>query len=206
MNHLYFSKIKKDFLDNWIYYSCVLFLLCVGLTSGIVVAKGLMPQTKLQINAYLLGAINFIKENDIEKQKIFINSFLQNMFFFAIITASSFFRIGFIFVLILDFLKGLFLGFTLFFLTDTLKFIPLLILIASILFSFLILIFSFIRISELGIKRSLNKLFKNKKQRFISNDENIKDGYLRNIGGIFLFMLLGILLETFFVPMIIRMF
>jgi hypothetical protein len=178
----------------------------IGITSGIVVADGLLLETKIQINSYLLSALNLLKIKEIEKLSIFINSFLHNLFFFAIIISVSFTRIGFIFVLLLDFLKGLFIGFTLFFLTNTFKLMSLMGLIACVIFPFIILTASFVKISELGIKKSVDKLFKRFKNKMISTDEEINKEYSKKLSMILLFILFGVLLETFFVPKIIEIF
>lgn|GEM_PF-6975555 len=199
-------SVKKDLRDNWLYYGLVSFLLIIGITSGVVVADGLKIQVKLQINSYLLSALNQIGLEDMDNFKILINSFLQNMFFFAIIIALSFMRIGFIFVLLLDFLKGLFIGFTLFFLNDTFRFLPLLGLSFCILPSFIILTSCFLKVSELGTKKSICILFRNSKNILVQNDDDVKKEYFRKIVRIFVFMFFGVLLETYYVPMMIKIF
>jgi stage II sporulation protein M len=194
-----------DIQENSIQYLILVFFLVVGITAGTFTVSHLEAGQKTSLSAFVDQLFSAVKAQPVDYFSIFLHSLLQDTILFGLITIFSLVITGIPFIAAVLTAKGFFVGFTVGILAVNFGFNS----FGSIVFCTFIPNLVFIpcicKAGELGINNSI-LAFKNRKipstarDRLISSKPNIS-----RIFKVYLFSFLGILLETLFTPMMIKL-
>ncbi len=105
-------RIWFDVMDNKVQYLLLIFFLLVGIAAGTFSVSRLGDTPRQQLSDYINLLFVSIQIQDIDYFSIFINSFLQNLMVFAIITVFSLSMMGVLVIALAMVIKGFCVGFT----------------------------------------------------------------------------------------------
>ena len=190
--------------DNKVQYLVLVFFLVAGIAAGTITVQNMQPTAKTEINNYIIILFTAIKTKTIDYFSILVNSFLQNSVLFAIIAMSSMVMIGLPIIAVTILAKGFFVGFTVGVLALNIgaggfaaivfcTFLPNIVLVPCIL-----------KAGTLGINNVVS-VVKNRRIPGTTRDRLIQSTpHLRQVLKIYLVALIGVALETFLTPMLIK--
>ena len=191
--------------DNKVQYLVLVFFLVAGIAAGTFTVRNMQSAAKTEINNYINILFVTIKTNSIDYFSILVNSFLQNSVLFAIITMSSLVMIGIPVIAITMLTKGFFVGFTVGVLAFNIgaggfaaivfcTFLPNIVLIPCIL-----------KAGTLGINNAIAVVKKRRIPRTTRDRLIESKPHLRKVFGIYLMAWVGVALETFLTPILIKL-
>lgn len=197
------SKIRQVFGQKRAYFLLLMVMFCLGISCGIYTV-GFMPESdRNDMISYFNSFIGSMQSQNISYASLLFDVIKKNLILIIPIFIFSLFYFGAPFILIMNLIKGFFLGYTFSFIVNSFKGKGLVLALASILPQNLIYIPCFIGISIIALALSVNK-FKVK----ILKVRNPHDIFIDNSGLqmiVFLCMLVfGILIETYFSPQLIK--
>ena len=197
------DKVNTIFRDKKAYFFIVLMMFCLGISFGLYTVKYIGESDKNDLMSYLNSFTTSIQGQPINYTQLLFEVIKKSLILFIPIIFLGMTFFGFPFILILDLIKGFTLGYTFSFISSAFNGKGLLFGIISILPQNIIYIPCFIALSVICLNMSAEK-FKEK----VFKSSKAKDVFLRDTLSrliiIMILFLLGILIETYVSPSIIK--
>ena len=197
------DKVNTIFRDKKAYFFIVLMMFCLGISFGLYTVKYMGESDKNDLMSYLNSFTTSIQGQPINYTQLLFEVIKKSLILFIPIIFLGMTFFGFPFILILDLIKGFTLGYTFSFISSAFNGKGLLFGIRSILRQNIIYIAFFIALSVICLNMSAEK-FKEK----VFKSSKAKDVFLRDTLSrliiIMILFLLGILIETYVSPSIIK--
>lgn len=195
------NKAFPDLQRNSKLYLVVLFILIVGISSGIVTPRMLGGSYRENCTLYLNAFFDNYTSVAIDYAAVLVQSLLGNMLLSIIICACGIWPA----IIPLSMLALMFRGFTLGFASVIIILSfgagGIIIIMACILLPAMILLPCYIRLSVIAASRVSLRIEAGIKKLRVYNDAK---NYLFSIGKVFSFMLIGIFIESVIVPLIFK--
>lgn len=202
MNYIV-DKMNVIFKDKKAYFFIVLMMFCLGISFGLYTVKYMGEADRNDLISYLNSFTNSIQGQPINYTELLFEVIKKSLILIIPILIFGMTFFGFPFILTLDLIKGFTLGYTFSFIASSFEDKGLLLGIISILPQNIIYIPCFIALSviclDISVEKFKEKVFKSSKAKNIS----LSDTLNRFIIIIILFIL-GILIETYVSPSIIK--
>lgn len=196
-------KINETLRRDKMYYSFILLFFFVGIVLGVFVIKYMNGGDKKDLLTYFDAFISASKEEDINYINLLLNVTVKILLFMIpiIILGLTFFGIPFI--LMIDLIKGFNLGYTFAFLVNAYSGNGFLLAVGAVLPQNFFYIPAIFGLSVLAMQISNFKF----KKRFLKGKGNTYSlkGIQRKLLYILLFMVMGILIEVYLSPSIIKL-
>lgn len=195
-----FQNIRKYFL----LYSIILFFFIMGVATGTFTIKSIPEPQKKEVAQYMNSFLSSIVNQQVNTWLIFKESLLSNLQIVIIMTLMGMFIYTMPLIFILIGIRGFYIGFTVGFLISELGFKGVLLVILGILPQNIIILPCLLLCGAVTVNHAMNT-FKSKRIKQ-SRYEKIKylTPFIFTMCRIFLFILLGIAIETAFVPFILK--
>lgn len=202
------TKLKRSFFDyikeNLFLYFIAILILVVGIVSGSISVKALNVQQKDNLINYINLFFQKVDINALNSKLVLKYSILNNLKLVSLIWVLGLTIIGIPFVMLILFIKGFILGFTVGFLIDELGFTGILFSTISIFPQNIIIIPSIIIIGVSALSFSLI-LLKNKKGTEKYSIIQQVTGYTILVSLMALIIILGCFIEAYISPVFMKM-
>lgn len=204
--------ILKKFVDtvytvideNRIIFLWVLLFFLIGIVLGSCTVYYMNDFNKVEIGTYFNEFLSFLSGNKVSYMKVLLSSALNILPIILLIVLLGYTLIGSPIILFIDLVKGYILGFTFALLASILGGKGVILLFLGIMIQEIIFIPCLIIISTVAVKSSILKI-KDGINRDKSRNERINKNYMR-IQGIFSAILfIGIFIETYISPNLIKL-
>lgn len=197
------NKLNSKFRENKMLYIMVLIFFCVGIVLGTYTIRYMNVADITDLSNYFTGFISSLEVQPVDSKMLIIEVLKKNVLIIILILVLGFTIIGAPIILLVDLFKGFTLGYTFSFLLTTFSGKGIWIALVSIIPQNLFYIPFFIGLSIISIDMSSIKLKdkllnKGIKNNIFSNDLLIKLGFL------FCLFILGVIVETFVCPNLIK--
>lgn len=202
MKNLFF-KINESLRENKMYYSLILLFFFVGIVLGVCTIKYMNDGDKKDLLNYFDAFIRTSGDTSVNYFELIINVTVKVLIIIVPIVILGFTFFGVPFILIIDLIKGFTLGYTFAFLVNAFGGNGFLMAICVVIPQNLFYIPAIIGISTISIKISSLKF----KRKFLKSNNHIYSigGLSRKIMYIFLVLAIGILIEVYVSPSIIKL-
>jgi stage II sporulation protein M len=200
----YKTAILEDLNDNKTAYLLIVFFILMGLSAGAFTAGKLPDADKAEATNYISVLVDSVKNTQLDFLKVFYNSCLQNITFFAIIIIFSFWPLTIPIVILAEAIKGFYIGFAIGVLTLEFSANSFILVLIVVMLPNLVLLPCLIKAGVLGISNAIT-VFRNRKIPSTSKDKliNARPFFIKMLK-VFLISLLGVLLETILTPLLIK--
>lgn len=200
------EALLKHIKSNSSTYFFLLLAFIVGVSAGAFTVNGLTSMQEEELQSYFDGFIHLLYNQNIDSGELFKMTALENFKVIAVIWVLGVSIIGIPFIYVVVGIRGFVTGFSSGFIIYSLGFKGILFLIFSLLPKEIIVIPCIIIIGVNGIKFSLS-IIKSKSQKQISK-ESLKNNFLSYCMAtafIATFVLGGVLVEVYIVPVFMRL-
>lgn len=202
------TKLKRSFFDyikeNLFLYFIAILILVVGIVSGSISVKALNVQQKDNLINYINLFFQKVDINALNSKLVLKYSILNNLKLVSLIWVLGLTIIGIPFVMLILFIKGFILGFTVGFLIDELGFTGILFSTISIFPQNIIIIPSIVIIGVSALSFSLI-LLKNKRETEKFSIIQQVTGYTILVSLMALIIILGCFIEAYISPVFMKM-
>ncbi len=204
MNLSTMNGFKKHIESNYILYLVSLMFLLVGVVIGIYVVKYMGNTYKSDLSNYLQSFTNELSSTDINNKSLFLESLKNNLLFLSVIYILGILIVGIPIIFICDLFKGFTLGFSAGVIVNSLGYKGIPFILATLAPQNILyipcIIFSSVFSINIGVKRIRSKFLKtsNPKDSIIGISAT---AIIINI----LVIILGSIIEAFFVPNLLRL-
>lgn len=192
---------KRHLQDNFLLYFILLISFVIGIVIGAILINRLNPEDKLGISSYLSMVVELMSSNGNKTIDIFKSSLFTNFRIALIIWGLGFFLIGIIIIPIIIGWKGIAIGFTVGFMVKEFGIKGFIFSLTSLLPHYLIILPGFITIGAISASNSINR---KKSHGKIAYKRNFVD-YNTIFFIFFLLIVIGSLIEGFFIPYILNL-
>lgn len=203
MNYV-IGKLETTFKNKKGYFFIVLIMFCLGISFGLYAVKYMGQADKNDLISYFNDFETSIKAQPINYTILLTNVIKKNLMFIIPIILLSITFIGFPFILVIDILKGFTLGYTFSFIVYAGSKKGLLLGITSVLPQYIFYIPCFIAVSVICLQLSGDKF----RSRFFNSKNTLeltRAELLNEFIIIIILFVVGILIETYITPGIIKM-
>ncbi|GEP64310.1 stage II sporulation protein M [Clostridium beijerinckii] len=202
MNFL-LTKLNDTFRDKKAYFFIVLIMFCLGISFGLYTVKYMGESDKTDLTNYFFSFTNSIDSHPINYGNLLFEVIKKNILIIIPIFILGLTFFGAPVILILDLLKGFTLGYTFSFMITTFQGKGMGLALISIVPQNLIYIPCFIALSVISLSMSTERF----KGRFFKHGkikDPFLDGVLNKLIVILILFTIGILIETYISPSLIR--
>lgn len=200
----FLGKLSTAFREQKIFYMLVLLFFCIGIVIGVYTVIYMDEVDKNDITSYFSTFINGMKNNSVDYIGLLLTVIKKNILIIVPIVLLSFTFFGAPIILIINLVKGFTLGYTFTFLLVSYNKKGLVLALASLIPQNIIYIPCIIILSVIGINLSAN-IFKDRFFRHISRKKiDLLKAVSNHIILVLGMYLLGILIETYLSPSIIK--
>lgn len=204
------SQLKNDIAghlkENLALYLVVLFFFLMGIASGAFSASALSEGQGSDISGFLNSFFAVLKDNSPDIGSVLLQSLFNNVKLLIIITACGLFIAGIPIMLVTMAVKGFMIGFTVSTLIFHYGFVGVLVCIVCIVPPNFISVMAYIRLGVVSALNSIQSRAYRKYRLPRKNTANIHQDYIRQVGRISLFCLIGVIIESLMVPFVLRIF
>lgn len=198
------QKLNSNFKENKIFYLLVLSFFFIGILLGSYTIKYMDKVNANDLSNYFTEFIRSLDIQSLKSGELLINIIKSNIFIILIIILLGFTSFGWGIVLIIDLIKGFTLGYTFSFLITTFEGKGIYVAIASIIPQNIFYIPFFIGISIVSLEMSSSKL-KSKIFKVSANYKLKKEGIIIKYGFFLILFLIGIIVECYISPGLIKL-
>lgn len=198
------ERINSNFRENRIFYLLVLTFFFVGILLGSYTIKYMDGVDAKDLADYFTGFIKSINVQELKTNELLIGIIKNNIIIILLIIALGFTVFGAPIILIIDLIKGFTLGYTFSFLLTTFEGKGIWIALASTVPQNIFYIPFFIGISIISLELSSIKL-KGKFFNGVGGNKLIINGLAMKLGFFVLLFAIGVLIECYVSPGIIKM-
>lgn len=202
MNYL-LTKLNATFRDKKAYFFIVLIMFCVGISFGLYTVKYMGESDRKDLTNYFLSFTNSIGSQPVNYGNLLFEVIKKNILIIIPIFILGLTFFGAPVILILDLLKGFTLGYTFSFMVTTFEGKGMGLALVSVIPQNLIYIPCFIALSVISLSMSTEK-FKGKFFKHGKNKDPFFDGALNKLIVILILFTVGILIETYVSPSLIK--
>ncbi|MBB6631293.1 stage II sporulation protein M [Clostridium algidicarnis] len=199
----YVNVITQHIQNNfWLYIVSLLFL-CTGIVLGIYAMKYMSEVDKLDLSNYFNSFIEILTSKEINNKSIFFEAIKNNVSMIFLIFFLGITFVGLPLILLINLIKGFTIGFTISFAIDMLGGKGLVLALIGVIPQNIIYIPCIMGASVISMRTSLDKMKNNlfgKKSYAISENKNM----IVSIATIILIVSLGILMESYVTPSILK--
>lgn len=203
------SKVKRnvamDVQDNKVQYLLVVFFLTVGITAGTFTISNLNLAAKTELSEYIKMILIGVKTQPVDYFAIFLFAWLHNTVLYALIAAFSMMMIGIPVVTSLVIYKGFCLGFSLGVLSLMFGSGGFVMIIVAVFLTNLVLVPCICKACIIGWNHSILVIKERKIPK--TTRDRLYDGrpFFAKLAQIYLFSLIGVLLETVATPTFMKL-
>ncbi|EGT3615717.1 stage II sporulation protein M [Clostridium perfringens] len=200
---MFLSGLMESLKENKITFLWVLLFFLVGIVLGSYTVYYMSDFNRIEITNYFSNFLGFLNENSVAYTSILVDSIKSVLPMVAIIILLGYTAVGIPVILMMDLAKGYVIGFTFSLIVSMLGSKGLMIVLFGLMLQNLIFIPIIMLISVLAIRHSMTKL-----KMGVSRDRiklDISKAYLNFQGLLSLFIISGILIETYISPNLIRL-
>lgn len=197
------KKIQSIIAENRTLFLWILLFFLIGIVLGSYTVYYMSDTGKVEMGGYFTNFLKFIKSSNVDYTSILINSIKSIVPIIAIIIIFGFTLIGFPFVLLLNLIKGYILGFTLALVITVLGASGIGVVFTSLVLQNIIFVPVIILISILSMKSSIVK-FKSLRKDNVYLEVNGRE-YIAVQSILSAFILLGIIIETYISPNLVKL-
>lgn len=202
MNYL-LNKLNATFRDKKAYFFIVLIMFCLGISFGLYTVKYMGTSDKRDLTNYFSSFANSIGSQPTNYGNLLFEVIKKNILLIIPIFLLGLTFFGAPIILILDLLKGFTLGYTFSFIVITFEGKGLGLALASVIPQNLIYIPCYIALSVISLSMSTEK-FKGKFIKRVKIQSQFFDGVFSKLIVIIILFAMGILIETYVSPSLIR--
>ncbi|AWK52244.1 stage II sporulation protein M [Clostridium beijerinckii] len=202
MNYL-LTRLNDTFMAKKTYFFIVLIMFCLGISFGLYTVKYMGSADKNDLTNYFFSFTNSVGNEPINYGNLLFEVIKKNILLIIPIFILGLTFFGAPIILILDLLKGFTLGYTFSFMVTTFEGKGIGLALVSVIPQNLIYIPCFIALSVISLSMSTEKF----KERFFKrgkNKDSLFDGALNKLIIIIILFLIGILVETYVSPSLIK--
>ena len=202
MNFL-LTKLNDTFRDKKAYFFIVLIMFCLGISFGLYTVKYMETSDRNDLMNYFSSFSNSIANEPVNYGNLLFEVIKKNILLIVPIFILGLTFFGAPIILILDLLKGFSLGYTFSFMVTTFEGKGIGLALVSVIPQNLIYIPCFIALSVISLSMSTEK-FKGKFFKRGKNKDSFLDGILNKLIIIIILFLIGMLIETYLSPSLIK--
>lgn len=202
MNYL-LTRLNDTFRDKKAYFFIVLIMFCLGISFGLYTVKYMGASDKSDLTNYFFSFTNSIESQPVNYGNLLFEVIKKNILIIIPIFVLGLTFFGTPIILILDLLKGFTLGYTFSFIVTTFEGKGIGLALVSVIPQNLIYIPCFIALSVISLSMSTEK-FKGKFFKYGKNKDCFTDGALNKLFIIIILFIIGILVETYISPSLIK--
>lgn len=195
-------RIGEEINRHFVLYSLIFFVFLAGTIAGMHSLDSLNIAEKQNALNYVNSAFGFLKGASINWYRIFFSSLYNNAIFFIPLILAGLFTITIPFVFVVICAKGYLLGFSLFFIISSYKFLGIFIALLCIILPSLISLPCYFLMSKLAVLNGLNKFSKRDIPRTNREIVNSMSGYISDAVIMSFFLCAALLLEAVMMPII----
>ena len=202
MNYL-LTRLNATFRDKKAYFFIVLIMFCLGISFGLYTVKYMGDSDRSDLTNYFLSFTNYIGNEPINYGNLLFEVIKKNILIIVPIFLLGLTFFGAPIILVLDLLKGFTLGYTFSFMVTTFEGKGIGLALVSVIPQNLIYIPCFIALSVISLSMSTERF----KGKFFKNGKNktfLGDGILNKLIIIIILFVIGILVETYISPSLIK--
>lgn len=199
-----FRKINELLQQNKLYYLFILLFFCIGIVLGVYTVKYMNISDKSDLSNYFTSYINSLTKSSTNYGSILLSVLKKNITIIIPIFLMSFLFFGGPIILILDLVKGFSIGYTFAFLLTTYNNKGFGIAFSSIIPQNLIYIPCIILLSIISLNLSVEKFKKKFNKGVWGGGFKSLSNMLVPLGLVVLFFSLGIIIETYLSPNLIK--
>lgn len=197
------SKLNATFKDKKCYFFIVLIMFCLGISFGLYTVKYMGPSDKNDLLNYFSSFTKSMSDEPIKYGNLLYEVIKKNVIIIIPIVILGLTFFGAPIILILDLLKGFIFGYSFSFVVSSFEGKGIGLALAAIIPQNLIYIPCFIALSVISLAMSTEKF----KERFFNTPINKSifiNGMLYKLSVIMIFFVMGILIESYISPNIIK--
>ncbi|MGL5575745.1 MAG: stage II sporulation protein M [Sarcina sp.] len=198
-----FKKIQAVIAENRIIFMWILLFFLIGIVLGSYTIYYMSEMGKVEIGGYFNNFLEYIQTTEIDYMSVLLNSIKGILPIILLIILFGYTLIGFPFVLLINLFKGYILGFTLALVITVLGTNGLGIIFTTLIIQNIIFVPVIIMISILSMKSSIEKFKSIRKEN--SRNEISGSEYLLVQSVLTAFILIGIIIETYISPNLVRL-
>jgi len=202
MNYL-LTKLNDTFKDKKAYFFIVLIMFCLGISFGLYTVKYMGTSDRNDLTNYFFSFTNYIGNEPVNYGKLLFEVIKKNTLIIVPIFILGLTFFGAPIILILDLLKGFTLGYTFSFMVTTFEGKGFGLALVSVIPQNIIYIPCFIALSVISLSMSTEK-FKGKYFKHGKFKDSFFDGVLNKLIIIITLFSIGILIETYISPSLIK--
>lgn len=197
------GKIANVLRENRVLFLWILLFLLIGIVLGSYTVYYMGDYSKLEMGSYFNNFLEFMNGQEVNYKEILFSSIKSIVPMVLIIIALGYTLIGFPFILLINLVKGYVLGFSLSTIVTILGGKGVGVIFSTIIIQNLILVPIIILISIVAMKNSLVKF------KSLGKDTNVNYGskgeYIMIQGILFLIIPIGIIIETYISPNLLKL-
>lgn len=200
---MFLNGLMESLKENKITFLWVLLFFLVGIVLGSYTVYYMSDFNRVEITNYFNNFLGFLDGNSVAYTSILVDSIKNVLPMVVIIILLGYTAVGIPIILMMDLAKGYVIGFTFSLIVSILGGKGLMLVLSGLMLQNLIFIPIIMLISILAIKHSMTKLKMGASRERIKLD--ISKAYLNFQGLLSLFIISGILIETYISPNLIRL-
>lgn len=200
---MFLNGLMESLKENKITFLWVLLFFLVGIVLGSYTVYYMSDFNRVEITNYFNNFLGFLNGNSVAYTSILVDSIKNVLPMVVIIILLGYTAVGIPIILMMDLAKGYVIGFTFSLIVSILGGKGLMLVLSGLMLQNLIFIPIIMLISILAIKHSMTKLKMGASRERIKLD--ISKAYLNFQGLLSLFIISGILIETYISPNLIRL-
>ncbi|HGH1665912.1 TPA: stage II sporulation protein M [Clostridium perfringens] len=200
---MFFSGLMESLKENKITFLWVLLFFLVGIVLGSYTVYYMSDFNRVEITTYFNNFLEFLGGNSVAYTSILVDSIKSILPMVVIIVLLGYTAVGTPIILMMDLAKGYVIGFTFSLIVSMLGSKGVMLVLSGLMLQNLIFIPIIMLISVLAIRHSVTKL-----KMGVSRDRvklDVSRAYLNFQGLLSLIIILGILIETYISPNLIRL-